>query len=52
MTARNNAGGTKITQLCAFTSGRWQQAHDLLLKVALDAEYAEFLTLPAYELLD
>ncbi|MGW3010737.1 malate synthase A [Streptomyces sp. NPDC001219] len=35
----------------AFTSGRWQQAHDLLLKVALDADYAEFLTLPAYELL-
>ncbi|MCR8578748.1 malate synthase A [Streptomyces sp. Isolate_219] len=35
----------------AFTSGKWQQAHDLLLKVALDADYAEFLTLPAYELL-
>ncbi|WP_432001264.1 malate synthase A [Streptomyces sioyaensis] len=35
----------------AFTSGRWQQAHDLLLRVALDTDYAEFLTLPAYELL-
>ncbi|MGA5565823.1 malate synthase A [Streptomyces platensis] len=35
----------------AFAAGRWQQAHDLLLKVALDADYAEFLTLPAYELL-
>lgn len=35
----------------AFTSGKWQQAHDLLLKVSLDADYAEFLTLPAYELL-
>ncbi|MFE3883270.1 malate synthase A [Streptomyces lydicus] len=35
----------------AFTSGRWQQAHDLLLRVALDENYAEFLTLPAYELL-
>ncbi|GFE13440.1 malate synthase [Streptomyces glebosus] len=35
----------------AFASGKWQQAHDLLLKVALDADYAEFLTLPAYELL-
>lgn len=35
----------------AFTSGRWQQAHDLLLRVALDADYTEFLTLPAYELL-
>ncbi|MEV5508291.1 malate synthase A [Streptomyces orinoci] len=36
----------------AFTAGRWQQAHDLLLKVALDEDYVEFLTLPAYELLD
>ncbi|MGW8552694.1 malate synthase A [Streptomyces tubercidicus] len=35
----------------AFASGKWQQAHDLLLRVALDADYAEFLTLPAYELL-
>ncbi|KUH40565.1 MULTISPECIES: malate synthase A [Streptomyces] len=33
----------------AFASGRWQQAHDLLLKVALDDDYADFLTLPAYE---
>ncbi|MFI0815087.1 malate synthase A [Streptomyces sp. NPDC021098] len=36
----------------AFAAGRWQQAHDLLLKVALDEDYAAFLTLPAYELLD
>ncbi|GAA0447391.1 malate synthase A [Streptomyces stramineus] len=36
----------------AFASGRWQEAHDLLLKVALDEDYAEFLTLPAYALLD
>ncbi|MCE4948841.1 malate synthase A [Streptomyces noursei] len=35
----------------AFTGGKWQQAHDLLLKVSLDADYADFLTLPAYELL-
>ncbi|MFH9227783.1 malate synthase A [Streptomyces lydicus] len=35
----------------AFTSGKWQQAHDLLLRVSLDADYADFLTLPAYELL-
>ncbi|MCF3102483.1 malate synthase A [Streptomyces roseoverticillatus] len=35
----------------AYAAGRWQQAHDLLLKVALDEDYAEFLTLPAYELL-
>jgi malate synthase len=32
----------------AFAAGRWQEAHDLLLKVALDEEYEEFLTLPAY----
>ncbi|MGW1077237.1 malate synthase A [Streptomyces sp. NPDC002537] len=36
----------------AFAAGKWQQAHDLLLKVALDEDYTEFLTLPAYELLD
>ncbi|NEW71836.1 malate synthase A [Streptomyces rhizosphaericus] len=36
----------------AFAAGRWNQAHDLLLRVALDEDYAEFLTLPAYELLD
>ncbi|AKH85518.1 malate synthase [Streptomyces sp. CNQ-509] len=36
----------------AFAAGRWQQAHDLLLRVSLDADYADFLTLPAYELLD
>jgi malate synthase len=33
----------------AFASGHWRQAHDLLLEVALDADYADFLTLPAYE---
>ncbi|RPK47055.1 malate synthase A [Streptomyces sp. ADI93-02] len=33
----------------AFESGRWQQAHDLLLTVSLDQDYADFLTLPAYE---
>ncbi|MFW6691283.1 malate synthase A [Streptomyces sp. MAR4 CNX-425] len=36
----------------AFAAGRWQQAHDLLLRVSLDTDYADFLTLPAYELLD
>jgi malate synthase len=35
----------------AFAAGKWQQAHDLLLKTALDEEYVDFLTLPAYELL-
>ncbi|TPQ19528.1 malate synthase A [Streptomyces sporangiiformans] len=33
----------------AFAAGNWQQAHDLLLKVSLDEDYADFLTLPAYE---
>ncbi|MFD0318164.1 malate synthase A [Streptomyces flavalbus] len=33
----------------SFAAGNWQQAHDLLLKVALDEDYADFLTLPAYE---
>ncbi|MFH8515517.1 malate synthase A [Streptomyces gelaticus] len=33
----------------AFTTGKWQQAHDLLLQVSLDQDYADFLTLPAYE---
>ncbi|GAA1013353.1 MULTISPECIES: malate synthase A [Streptomyces] len=36
----------------AFAAGRWQQAHDLLLKVSLDEEYVDFLTLPAYEQLE
>ncbi|MBT2385114.1 malate synthase A [Streptomyces sp. ISL-11] len=35
----------------AFAAGRWQEAHDLLLRVALDEDYAEFLTLPACGLL-
>lgn len=33
----------------AFATGKWQQAHDLLLQVSLDQDYADFLTLPAYE---
>ncbi|MEU1370630.1 malate synthase A [Streptomyces sp. NPDC005803] len=33
----------------AFAAGEWQQAHDLLLQVSLDQDYADFLTLPAYE---
>ncbi|MEV6786492.1 malate synthase A [Streptomyces sp. NPDC051098] len=33
----------------AFESGNWQQAHDLLLRVALDEDYEDFLTLSAYE---
>jgi malate synthase len=33
----------------AFVAGAWQQAHDLLLRTALDETYVDFLTLPAYE---
>ncbi|MFI1015215.1 malate synthase A [Streptomyces sp. NPDC020965] len=33
----------------AFAAGSWGEAHDLLLKVALDETYEDFLTLPAYE---
>ncbi|MFD6415620.1 malate synthase A [Streptomyces sp. NPDC060194] len=33
----------------AYAAGSWQQAHDLLLQVSLDEDYAAFLTLPAYE---
>ncbi|MEU9861410.1 malate synthase A [Streptomyces sp. NPDC047971] len=33
----------------SFAAGKWQQAHDLLLHVSLDADYADFLTLPAYD---
>ncbi|WP_424211142.1 malate synthase A [Streptomyces sp. BI20] len=32
-----------------FDAGQWQAAHDLLLQVSLDADYADFLTLPAYD---
>ncbi|MGW6457624.1 malate synthase A [Streptomyces sp. NPDC055078] len=32
-----------------FAAGNWRQAHDLLLKAALDESYEEFLTLSAYE---
>jgi malate synthase len=36
----------------AFATGKWTEAYELLLRVTLDADYAEFLTLPAYELLE
>ncbi|MYS24762.1 malate synthase [Streptomyces sp. DvalAA-14] len=32
-----------------FAVGRWTEAHELLLSTALDTEYVDFLTLPAYE---
>ncbi|MEV4432408.1 malate synthase A [Streptomyces sp. NPDC049555] len=36
----------------AGADGAWQEAHDLLLEVALSEEYVDFLTLPAYERLE
>lgn len=33
----------------AFAAGKWTEAHELLLRTALDTEYVDFLTLPAYE---
>ncbi len=36
----------------AFAAGRFEEARALLERVALDAEFHEFLTLPAYELID
>jgi malate synthase len=33
----------------AFAAGKWTEAHELLVRTALDAEYVDFLTLPAYE---
>jgi malate synthase len=36
----------------AFAAGHWQQAHDLLLQVALDEHFADFLTVPAYRQLE
>ncbi|MFI1094463.1 malate synthase A [Streptomyces sp. NPDC020917] len=35
----------------AFATGKWTEAYELLLRTALDTEYVDFLTLPAYELL-
>jgi malate synthase len=36
----------------AFFAGGWQRAFDLLMRLSLEEEYVDFLTLPAYELLD
>ncbi|WP_037577541.1 malate synthase A [Phaeacidiphilus oryzae] len=35
----------------AFEKGRWAEARDLFLEVALSPEFQDFLTLPGYELL-
>ncbi|MDT0344046.1 malate synthase A [Streptomyces litchfieldiae] len=36
----------------AFITGGWERAFDLLMRLSLEEEYVDFLTLPAYELLD
>jgi malate synthase len=36
----------------AFLAGKWAEAHELLLRTALDTVYVDFLTLPAYEQLE
>ncbi|MEU4682692.1 malate synthase A [Streptomyces xinghaiensis] len=36
----------------SFAAGEWQRAHDLLLRVSLNERFEDFLTVPAYELLD
>ena len=33
----------------AFATGRWDDARDLFTEMALADDYADFLTLPAYE---
>lgn len=35
-----------------FEKGRWQEARDVFESVALSDDYVEFLTLPAYQLID
>jgi malate synthase len=35
----------------AYENGRWAEARDLFLEVALGADFPDFLTLPGYELL-
>jgi malate synthase len=32
----------------AFTTGKWTEAYELLLRTGLDTDYVDFLTLPAY----
>ena len=36
----------------AYAESKWETANELLLRVALDEQYTDFLTLPAYDLLD
>jgi len=36
----------------AWVSQRWEEARGLFERVALDREFVDFLTLPAYDLID
>jgi len=36
----------------AYSSGRWDQARTVFEQVALADDFVDFLTLPAYELID
>ncbi|GAA1934017.1 malate synthase A [Streptomyces sodiiphilus] len=45
-TAGGGAAGER-----AFAEDGWERAHELLLRIALEEEYEDFLTLPAYRLL-
>jgi malate synthase len=40
------------SELAGFPEGRWEDARALFDQVALDEEFVEFLTLPAYDYLD
>jgi malate synthase len=39
-------------QIAAFPEGRWDEARAVFEQVALDEDFVEFLTLPAYDYLD
>ena len=40
------------TEIAGFPAGRWDDARAILDRVALDEEFVDFLTLPAYDYLD
>jgi malate synthase len=50
---RSHVGEIEEAELEKQTGeGRWDEARDLFYRVALEEEFEEFLTLPAYEYLD
>ena len=47
----------RIDQIClgfeaAWKAGKYEQAAELFAKITTDDNYVEFLTLPAYDLID